>query len=84
MQKRTPKWDMISKERKRECLEKIIAFFHDERNEDIGLIAAENVLDFFMEDVAADIYSKGVIDSKQLIRERFEDLDVELDLLLNK
>ena len=62
MPKRKPKWDMLTKERKRECLQKIITFFHDERSEEIGLIAAESVLDFFMEEVVRSLVDSGKIE----------------------
>lgn len=60
MTKRKPKWDMLTDERKRKCIDKIIAFFYDERNEKIGVIAAENVLEFFMEEVARNAFRSEV------------------------
>lgn len=70
-------WEKFRKEQVKE----IIGFFQDERDEKIGQLAAEEVLDFFLETAGKDIYSKGVDDCQSLIKERFSDLEVELDLL---
>jgi len=77
------KWDMIPKEKRQTLIKEIITFFKDERDEEIGMIAAEDILDFFLKNTAEDIYNKGVEDSKKLLKERFNDIEVDLDLLLN-
>lgn len=75
------KWDLISKGKREMMLREIITFFKEDRDEEIGLIAAEGVLDFFLENTAIDIYNKGVDDAKNLLKIRFNDLEVDLDLL---
>jgi uncharacterized protein (DUF2164 family) len=75
---------MLSDERRRKCIKDIIAFFQDERDTEIGVIAAEEVLDFFLETLAEDIYNKGVEDAKNVFKQKLEDLEIDLDMLLNK
>lgn len=67
-----------------EALKNIIAFFQDERGEEIGLIAAGEILDFFLQTIGDDVYKKAVGDVKKLLKERMDDLDIELDLLTEK
>ncbi len=78
------KWDLLPKAKRKSLIEETITFFNQERDEKIGIIAAEEILDFFLQNIAEDIYNKRVEDSKELLKKRFEDLDVDLDLLLNK
>ena len=75
------KWDLLSKQERKRINEEVVKFFRDERNEEIGMIAAEEVLDFFLEKTALFIYSKGIEDSKILLQKRFEDISIDLDVL---
>lgn len=82
METRKPLWDILSDERKRECVNRIIAYFQDERNEKIGVIAAQEILDTFVETAFPDIYNKGVLDAQKIIEEKSADMQFELDQLL--
>ena len=75
-------WDVLSKEKRKSCIEEIIQFFKDERNEKIGVIAGGNILDLFLQTAGKEIYNKGVDDSKNLLKRLFEDLEIDLDILL--
>jgi uncharacterized protein (DUF2164 family) len=78
------KWDLISKEKRKDAIDAIIEFFQNERDEEIGLIGAEEVLDCVLEEVALEIYKIGVEDSKKLITKKLEDLSIDLDVLMDK
>lgn len=71
-----------SEEKRTIVLDKIIGFFQKERNEEIGIIAAEAVLDFFLQDLGEEIYKRAMADAKKLLKAKFEDLDIELDSLV--
>lgn len=81
MAKKKNKFDFESDEQKAKYINEIIGFFQSERNEEIGYIAAENVLDFFLQTMGNEIYKKAVKDCKKVLKDRFEDLEVELDIL---
>lgn len=83
MKKAKRKWDLISDDRRKYAIEEVMRFFHTSREEEIGMIAAEEVLDAVLELVAIDIYKKGVNEAKQIVEERMEDLKVDLDLIVN-
>ncbi|PJA89571.1 MAG: DUF2164 domain-containing protein [Candidatus Magasanikbacteria bacterium CG_4_9_14_3_um_filter_32_9] len=77
-------WDLISNDKRKISIEEIMTFFAKERDEEIGVIAAEEILDFFLQEVAMEIYNKGVEDSRDILRSRFGDLDMDLELLFKK
>ena len=77
------KWDILSKEKRKSILEETITFFKEERDEEIGIIAAEKILDLFLQTLGGDIYNKGIEDSKNLVKNHLESLDLDLDSLFN-
>ncbi len=78
-----PKWNRLGEEQRKAAINDLIYFFEKERDEKIGVIAAGQLLDFFLEYVGSEIYNKGVIDSKRTIEKRLEDLNYDLDDLLD-
>ena len=71
----------LSKEEKDRMIEEIQGFFYDERDKEIGIIAAQKVLDFFMEDLGRVIYNKALDDSKIWFQKRMEDIELDYDML---
>jgi uncharacterized protein (DUF2164 family) len=45
------------------------------------LRVAQEVLDFFLQIMGEEIYKKAIKDCKKLLKERLEDLEVELEIL---
>lgn len=82
MTKKLNKFECVSEEVKTKYINEIIGFFHDERGEEIGYIAAEKVLDFVMQIMGEEIYKKAINDCKKLLKERNDELEIELELLL--
>jgi len=78
------KWDLLSKERRETLIKEVIDYFKTEKDQELGVIAAEDILDFFLEALGKDIYNKAIDDSKVVIKQSFESLEIDLDLLLNK
>jgi uncharacterized protein (DUF2164 family) len=77
-------WDVISEEVRKRSIKDFIDFYKMERNEDIGMMAAENILDHFLQTVGLEIYNTGVKDSISLLKERIEDLEIEMEILIKK
>lgn len=73
--------NMLSKESRQTLIKEIITYFKESRDEEIGVIAAEEVLDFFVEGMGKDLYNKGIEDSKASVKNCMENLEVDLDLL---
>lgn len=84
MPKPKRKWDLISDDQRRTCIDKVIRFYEETKDEKIGMIAAEEILDLVLELTAEEIYSKGINDAQKLLQERFEGFQIDLDMLINK
>ncbi|HHU83381.1 MAG TPA: DUF2164 domain-containing protein, partial [Firmicutes bacterium] len=50
----------LSAEEKRKLLEEIQSYFDEERDEKIGVIAAESLLEFFLNTLGKHIYNKAL------------------------
>ena len=68
----------ISKEKKAKMIVDIQKYFLEERDEDLGDLASDMVLDFFIENLAPEFYNQGVQDAYVYMRDRIEDvLEIE-------
>ncbi|WP_105617877.1 DUF2164 domain-containing protein [Vallitalea okinawensis] len=65
----------LTKEQKDKLMEDIIQFFDEERDEEIGIIAASTVLDFFLEELGDKIYNKGLDDAKTWFSHQMENME---------
>lgn len=52
----------LSAEQRKKLQEEIIYFFQEERDEELGIIGAETVLDFFLDVLGETIYDKALDD----------------------
>jgi uncharacterized protein (DUF2164 family) len=77
-------WELLSEEQRDESVRIIIDFFDNERNEKIGIIAAENLLDHFLQTIGIGLYNKGVNNSIEYLHDRFEDIKIDIESLLKK
>ncbi len=77
-------WDILSDDQRREEIDRIISFFRSERSEEIGVLAAENILDMFLQDLGVKLYNKGVDDTKDFMKKWQEDLAVDIEVNLKK
>lgn len=68
----------FSLEKKRALIEKIQAYVFTESGEQIGEIAAENHLQFILDEIAPYIYNEGIKDAKKLIEDRLGNIEDDL------
>lgn len=78
------KWDILTDNQKQAAQREIIGFFQKELDQEIGIIVADKLLDFFQEMNFSASYNYAIEDSKKLLRQRFVDFEIDLDLLINK
>jgi uncharacterized protein (DUF2164 family) len=64
----------INKETKEDLLRNIKLYFENERNEELGDLAASMVLDFIIKDMAPYFYNQGVLDAYKYLSDRVEDV----------
>ena len=75
-------WEKLTDEEKSSVKEQLILFFENERDEKIGVIAAEKIINFFLQSVGGKLYNKGVNDAKKAMENRIEELKFDLDDLI--
>lgn len=79
------KWDVEDDETKNKCIQQVINRISDiEDPETVGAITAQEVVDIVKEHVAPAIYNKAIEDARKTFQEKFDDLQVDLDILTQK
>ena len=74
-------WERLTDEEKDRVKSEMIRFFEKEREMEIGMVAAEYILNFFLQSAGGMIYNKGVSDSQKAIDYRVNELGFDLDEL---
>ena len=64
----------INKETRDDLIRNIKIYFENERDEDLGDLAASMVLDFIIKDMAPYFYNQGVLDAYKYLSDRVEDV----------
>jgi uncharacterized protein (DUF2164 family) len=64
----------IDREKKKQCIEEIKAYFENERDEMIGDMAAELILGFFLDKIAPVIYNQALEDAHRFLSDKLDDL----------
>lgn len=72
---------MLSEQKRQQLIPEIITFVSENLAQQIGVIAAEDFLDFFLQNTARDIYNKGVNDARKILTEKIADLQIDFDQL---
>lgn len=65
----------LTDQEKKQLMEEIKFFFFEERGEEIGIIASENVLEFFLNNMGKYIYNKALDDAKIWYEKRMNNLE---------
>jgi len=64
----------LSKDQKKRAVQDIREYFARERDEEIGDLAAEIILDFIIEKIGPYLYNQAVTDIQKYMGEKVEDL----------
>lgn len=84
MAKTKRSWDFLSEDQRRTFVNEIINFFGSQRDEQIGIIAAEEILDMFLQTAGSQIYNMGVNETKDFFKNRFEEINTDIEIFLKK
>ncbi|WP_141499780.1 DUF2164 domain-containing protein [Paenibacillus luteus] len=68
----------LPKEQKEQLTERIQYFFESERSETIGSIAAEQLLDFVLQEIGPHVYNHALNEARKSVLERMQTLEDEL------
>ncbi len=64
----------LDKETKDDLINKVKVYFSEEREEDLGDLAAALIVDFITDELGPVYYNKGVFDSYTYIEEKIQDV----------
>lgn len=67
----------LNSEEKNQLLQEIIYFFETEREEKLGIIGSEKILDFFIDSLGPIIYNRALDDAKRWYDKRMEDVEAD-------
>lgn len=75
----TRKWDRLTPEERTQVKDALIVFFENERDTPIGVIAADEILNFFLQNAGGMLYNKGLQDAKKVMTQRLEEAQYDVD-----
>lgn len=67
----------LTPEQRKQLLDEIIYYFDTERDEKLGIIASESILDFFLDNLGRSIYNRALDDAKLWYTKRLEDVEAD-------
>ncbi|NLY49214.1 MAG: DUF2164 domain-containing protein [Clostridiales bacterium] len=67
----------LTNEEKNRLIQDIIYYFETERDEKLGIIGSEKILDFFIDTLGTAIYNKALDDAKLWFNKRMEDMEAD-------
>lgn len=76
---RTP--GLLTKEERQQSIDDLIGYFHSERKETIGIIAAEDLLDFFLQNAGKHVYNTALEHARTELQKGVEEIDFKISEL---
>lgn len=64
----------LTKEIREDMISSIKEYFYNEREEELGDLASNNILDFIIDELAIEFYNQGVYDSYKYMNRSIDDL----------
>lgn len=77
-------WDVLSDEQRRFLTDEIIGYFEMNRGEKIGIVAAGQLLDFFLRTAGRSVYNRALDDTKVFLEKSFGSVLLDIDVTLRK
>ncbi len=74
----------FTKLQKDSMISEIQRYFYEERNEEIGNLAAENMLEFFKNSLGPYFYNEAIKDARNLMEEKMASIEEDLYSLEKK
>ena len=75
------KWDITDETIRRKCIEEIVIYAERKGLEGLGAISAQEIIDIITTKVGPIFYNSALVDSKKMITDKLQDLEIDLDLL---
>ena len=79
------KWDVEDTELNKKCIDEVISRVEElENSDEVGIIAAQDIIDIVTENLAPVFYNQGVEDARKTVQDKIQDIEVDLDVLKQK
>lgn len=79
------KWDIEDAELNKKCIDEVISRVQElENSDEVGIIAAQDIIDIVTENLAPVFYNQGVEDARKTVQDKIQDIEVDLDVLKQK
>ena len=75
------KFSDIPKELNDKCIAEVIARVEEIDSENVGVIAAQDIIDIVIQNLGPEIYNTALHDAKKLLSEKMSDIEFEIDQL---
>ncbi len=75
------KFDSVSKETEKKCINEVITRIEEIEGGDVGIIAAQDIIEIVTQNLGPEIYNNGLNDAKKLMQGKFTDLETDISLL---
>jgi len=75
------KFNTVSKEVVKKSIDEVITRIHEIGDSEVGIIAAQDIIDIVVQNVGPEIYNMGIHDAKKLLVEKLADLETDIDIL---
>jgi len=74
----------LPKDKKETAIARIQQYYKEERDEEIGHLAAEMLLDFFIQEVGPYIYNQALFDAQAWLEKKLDDIRADYYTLEQK
>ena len=71
----------LKRKEKDKLIREIQNYFYEEYGQEIGIIAATNLIEFFDEQLGKVYYNKALDEAKNWFKIRMEDMEIDYDLI---
>jgi len=75
------KWDIVSEEQKKQCIEELLTRIDEQDGAEFGVIAAQEIIDIVATYLGPSTYNLAIEDARKTIQNKLADIDIDLDTL---
>jgi uncharacterized protein (DUF2164 family) len=75
------KWDITDEQVKKRCVEAVLERLSEQGDAAFGVLAAQEIIDIVAGYLGPQAYNAAIEDAKRATRNKFADLEVDLDIL---
>ncbi len=73
------KWNIDNKQLTTKCLNEVIARVQDiDDTDQVGIIAAQDIVDIVLENMGPEIYNKALTDATKILDEKVQDIEYSI------